>query len=269
MATSGVVFNGGYDMPPADIETDSSSQDPIVFVSAASALLALILVITGARLVQRYKKWKTEEAKRRRTEEELARAIADAQREKRLMSIIFHELRNPLNGVVAHLRLGSQSPEESAERLRSALVCTDHALSFLNSLSHIEKLEASAATTALRLEPCSLYEVVESVIAVVLSQIKPGVEMLITWPPKELQMKMDRTILAQILINLLQNAAAHTSSGYVQLVCSVLNPGSLDFAEVELTVQDTGSGMSEDMQTRVFDRYHSCAPLFYPALPVS
>ena len=39
--------------------------------------------------------------------------------------------------------------------------------SFLNGLSQIEKLEASAATTALRLEPCSLYEVAKSVITII------------------------------------------------------------------------------------------------------
>lgn len=173
------------------------------------------------------------------------------------MAIIFHELRNPLNGVVAHLRLGSQAPAESAERLQSALVCTEHALSFLNGLSQIEKLEASAAT-ALRLESCSLYEVVQSVVTIVSPQLKPGVKMLTTLPPPTLRVQLDRTVLAQVLINLLQNAAANTSSGFVEFECSAsANSASDAFVEVALVVRDTGQGMSDEVQAKIFDRYQS------------
>tara|TARA_B100000768_G_scaffold180197_1_gene199556 strand:- start:1516 stop:2496 length:981 start_codon:yes stop_codon:yes gene_type:complete len=215
--------------------------------------------LVGVYLLAKYKKGKIAEAKRRKTEEDLAKARADALRERNLMAIIFHELRNPLNGVVAHLRLGSQAPAESAERLQSALVCTEHALSFLNGLSQIEKLEASAAT-ALRFEPCSLYEVVQSVITIVSPQLKPGVKMLTTLPPPTLQVELDRTVLAQVLINLLQNAAANTSSGFVafEVECSAAaNSASDAFVEVALVVRDTGQGMSKEVQTKIFDRYQS------------
>lgn len=134
--------------------------------------------------------------------------------------------------------------------------------SFLNGLSQIEKLEASAATTALRLEPCSLYEVAKSVITIISPQLKPGVEMLTAYPPENLQVKMDRTVLAQVLINLLQNAAANTSSGFVELSCSVTaNSTSETSVDVALRVRDTGHGMSKEMQTKVFDRYQSIGGL--------
>ena len=257
MSASGVVFNGGADTPPKDIAPASSSTSPFPFLIGFGCLFGVLFVLVGVYLLAKYKKGKIAEAKRRKTEEDLAKARADAQRERNLMAIIFHELRNPLNGVVAHLRLGSQAPAESAERLQSALVCTEHALSFLNGLSQIEKLEASAAT-ALRFEPCSLYEVVQSVITIVSPQLKPGVKMLTTLPPPTLQVELDRTVLAQVLINLLQNAAANTSSGFVELDCSAAaNSASDAFVEVALVVRDTGQGMSEEVQAKIFDRYQS------------
>ena len=257
MSASGVVFNGGADTPPKDIAPASSSTSPFPFLIGFGCLFGVLFVLVGVYLLAKYKKGKIAEAKRRKTEEDLAKARADALRERNLMAIIFHELRNPLNGVVAHLRLGSQAPAESAERLQSALVCTEHALSFLNGLSQIEKLEASAAT-ALRFEPCSLYEVVQSVITIVSPQLKPGVKMLTTLPPPTLQVELDRTVLAQVLINLLQNAAANTSSGFVELECySAANSASDAFVEVALVVRDTGQGMSKEVQTKIFDRYQS------------
>ena len=257
MSASGVVFNGGADTPPNDIAPASDSSSPFAILIAFSCMFGGLFLLIGVYLLAKYKKGKQAEAKRRKTEEELAKAKADAQRERNLMGIIFHELRNPLNGVVAHLRLGSQSPSESAERLQSALVCTEHALSFLNGLSQIEKLEASAAT-ALRIERCSLYEVVRSVITIVSPQLKPGVKLLTRYPPETLQVELDRTVLAQVLINLLQNAAANTSSGFVELVCSAAaNSASEAFVEVALTVRDTGKGMSEEVQAKIFDRYQS------------
>ena len=257
MSASGVVFNGGADTPPKDVAQASSSTSPFPFLIGFGCLVAALFVLFGVYLFAKYKKGKIAEAKRRKMEEDLAKARADAQRERNLMAIIFHELRNPLNGVVAHLRLGSQAPAESAERLQSALVCTEHALSFLNGLSQIEKLEASAAT-ALRLEPCSLYEVVQNVVTIVSPQLKPGVKMVTTLPPPSLQVQLDRTVLAQVLINLLQNAAANTSSGFVELECSAAaNSVSNAFVEVALAVRDTGQGMSEEVQAKIFDRYQS------------
>ena len=257
MSASGVVFNGGADTPPKDVAQASSSTSPFPFLIGFGCLVAALFVLFGVYLFAKYKKGKIAEAKRRKMEEDLAKARADAQRERNLMAIIFHELRNPLNGVVAHLRLGSQAPAESAERLQSALVCTEHALSFLNGLSQIEKLEASAAT-ALRLEPCSLYEVVQNVVTIVSPQLKPGVKMVTTLPPPTLQVQLDRTVLAQVLINLLQNAAANTSSGFVELECSAAaNSVSNAFVEVALAVRDTGQGMSEEVQAKIFDRYQS------------
>ena len=257
MSASGVVFNGGADTPPKDVAQASSSTSPFPFLIGFGCLVAALFVLFGVYLFAKYKKGKIAEAKRRKMEEDLAKARADAQRERNLMAIIFHELRNPLNGVVAHLRLGSQAPAESAERLQSALVCTEHALSFLNGLSQIEKLEASAAT-ALRLEPCSLYEVVRDVVTIVSPQLKPGVKMVKTLPPPTLQVQLDRTVLAQVLINLLQNAAANTSSGFVELECSAAaNSVSNAFVEVALAVRDTGQGMSEEVQAKIFDRYQS------------
>ena len=257
MSASGVVFNGGANTPPKDIAPASSSTSPFPFLIGFGCLFGVLFVLVGVYLLAKYKKGKIAEGKRRKTEEDLAKARADALRERNLMAIIFHELRNPLNGVVAHLRLGSQAPAESAERLQSALVCTEHALSFLNGLSQIEKLEASAAT-ALRFEPCSLYEVVQSVITIVSPQLKPGVKMLTTLPPPTLQVELDRTVLAQVLINLLQNAAANTSSGFVELECYAAPNSSSDaFVEVALVVRDTGQGMSKEVQTKIFDRYQS------------
>ena len=257
MSASGVVFNGGADTPPKDVAQASSSTSPFPFLIGFGCLVAALFVLFGVYLFAKYKKGKIAEAKRRKMEEDLAKARADAQRERNLMAIIFHELRNPLNGVVAHLRLGSQAPAESAERLQSALVCTEHALSFLNGLSQIEKLEASAAT-ALRLEPCSLYEVVQNVVTIVSPQLKPGVKMVTTLPPPTLQVQLDRTVLAQVLINLLQNAAANTSSGFVELECSAAaNSVPNAFVEVALAVRDTGQGMSEEVQAKIFDRYQS------------
>ena len=82
--------------------------------------------------------------------------------------------------------------------------------------------------------------------------------MVTTLPPPTLQVQLDRTVLSQVLINLLQNAAANTSSGFVELECSAAaNSVSNAFVEVALAVRDTGQGMSEEVQAKIFDRYQS------------
>ena len=108
------------------------------------------------------------------------------QKERELMAITFHELRNPLNGTVGHLRFGKQHlrelrlseggpppPEgeggggegggedsgggarqralsELATDVDAALACTDHAITFLENLSSIHRAESGELTPSLQ-----------------------------------------------------------------------------------------------------------------------
>jgi len=71
----------------------------------------------------------------------------------------------------------------------------------------------------------------------------------------------DSGMLIQILTNLLQNAVRHTQAGFIEVHACVLHPSSqgLEAAKnsdvVQLTVSDSGSGMSASTASSCFDKY--------------
>ena len=131
------------------------------------------------------------------------------QRERDLMALIFHELRNPLNGCVGHLRLLSSGGEcscEAAERVSAALTCTDHALEFLSTLSQLEKLEAvGEPSVASSQQPVELASLLDRCVTIAAPQLAQGVAMRISSKDvRELWVRVDSVVLSEVLINLLQ-----------------------------------------------------------------
>ena len=131
------------------------------------------------------------------------------QRERDLMALIFHELRNPLNGCVGHLRLLSSGGEcscEAAERVSAALTCTDHALEFLSTLSQLEKLEAvGEPSVASSQQPVELASLLDRCFTIAAPQLAQGVAMRISSKDvRELWVRVDSVVLSEVLINLLQ-----------------------------------------------------------------
>ena len=203
------------------------------------------------------------------------------QRERDLMAVIFHEVRNPLNGTVGHLRLAhaalERGPAPSAafalplhefsmlqENIENAMTCTGLAVEFLQAVSAMEKLQRADLPSP-KHTPVLLPQVLREAATVVTPQLIDGVDLRIiddhvTNGPAVL---CDRTLLIEICINLLQNASRFTLEGYVELSCRIVERGDSTEGDqsgaidVEIAVRDTGTGMSEDEISKICDRYQS------------
>ena len=69
--------------------------------------------------------------------------------------------------------------------------------------------------------------------------------------PDELVLETDKTILAQIITNLIKNALKFTEkNGSVELGCKTLGHSRICFY-----VKDTGSGIRKELHKKIFDRF--------------
>jgi len=194
---------------------------------------------------------KAEEALRQSEEETRKLAEADV-RKNEFLAMLGHELRNPLapirNAVKIMKQRGSDDPD-----LCWAREVVDHQVRQMGQLVD-ELLEISRVTSGkvrLQKEPVD----VGTIVAYAVETSRPTIEqqhhrLSITLPPGTVFVEADSIRMAQVISNLLNNAAKYTEpGGQIRLGVAV------EEAEVAFRVRDTGIGIPAEMLSQVFDLF--------------
>jgi len=181
----------------------------------------------------------------------LARIEEAFERQRRFTADAAHELRTPLALMRAQVDL-ALARRRSADAYREALVGLDGDLQRLTGL--VGTLLTLARADTGRLVPESASFDLADTIALVAEQYAPlteaaGVSLREDVEPTPTV--ADEDLLMQVLVNLVDNALAHTpQAGAVTIGCRANN------GQVHLWVADTGSGIAADHLARVFDRFY-------------
>ncbi|WP_069998994.1 sensor histidine kinase [Cellulosilyticum sp. I15G10I2] len=174
-------------------------------------------------------------------------------------SNISHELRTPLNvilGTVQLMDLYTRDEEYSNNQLkvvRSIGTMRQNCyrlLKLVNNLIDISKIDAKAFE--LRLKNCNIISVVEEITLSVSDYIEnKGIKLVFDTDVEEQVMACDDEKIERILLNLLSNAIKFTPKGGVIFV----NLHKKDNG-ICIKVQDTGIGIPEDKQKKIFERFY-------------
>jgi signal transduction histidine kinase len=170
-----------------------------------------------------------------------------------VVAIVAHDLRTPLNAITMGASLlddASQPEHQKAlmlEIIRRAAVRMDHLIGDLLEAGRID------AGRTLRVSPAPL--ALTSVLAQVCAEVQAGArakgQILECDVPDSLpEVQADRERVAQVITNLVANAAKFTPRGGRIRVSAKVNA-----EEVEVAVSDSGPGISADDQLHVFEPY--------------
>ena len=191
---------------------------------------------------------------RRAVDQALARARDDAEAANRAKSAFLantsHEIRTPLNGLVGLARLARQPGLDAARRERYLQQIDDSAQALSGVISDIldlSKIEAGK----LRLEPVDfdLHALLESIEHGygALAEARGLTLALQVQPCVPRRLRGDPVRLRQVLTNFLSNALKFTEAGGVRIEVR-----SVDAQRVRFEVIDTGCGIDEAVQPRLF-----------------
>ncbi len=199
---------------------------------------------------------------KRAVERALARARDDAEAANRAKSAFLantsHEIRTPLNGLVGLARLARQPGLDSARREQYLAQIDDSAQALAGVISDIldlSKIEAGK----LRLEQTdfdlhALLESVEHGYAALADAHALQLTMHVSADVPR-RVRGDPVRLRQILSNLLSNALKFTDVGYVRLHVMGVPAQALAEPKVRFEVEDSGPGISADVQARLFQPF--------------
>ena len=216
----------------------------------ALALACLALALAGAMWFWQRRERQRMDWERIRHENEVARQASLAK--TRFLATLGHEVRTPMTGVLgmSELLLGSPLDEGQRSRVEAIRRAGEHLLRLVNDaldLARIEagKLELESGAFALQ----GLMRDVAGLMAPLAERRGLRFDHAIA-SDAPAALSGDRTRVAQILMNLLGNAIKFTERGFVSVEALPLAGGGVRFV-----VRDSGPGLNEEQQQRLFRRF--------------
>jgi two-component system phosphate regulon sensor histidine kinase PhoR len=169
---------------------------------------------------------------------------------------VSHELRTPLTAIQGYLETllgGALEERQNARRfLEIAFRHTERLGRLLNDLTDLSNIELSKVILAL--EPVALDEVIESVLAIIQPRADTGRVTFATEVARGLPPVLaDHDRVAQILINLVDNAVKYTPAGGRVTVRATAAVGG---GVVVIDVTDTGAGIPPADLPRITERFY-------------
>ncbi|MGI9140614.1 MAG: sensor histidine kinase [Gemmatimonadaceae bacterium] len=228
------------------------------FFAVTIVLAFTWMVMRAARAVQRADAERLAVLAREQHEREVAEvALVTAEKaslaKSDFLAVMSHELRTPLTAIMGYEELladgitGPVNPQQ-AQQLGRIKASAQHLLGLIDEVLTFSRIEAGRET--IRLEIADVNRIIEdsaNLVAPLAAEKKLGFVVHLLDPPRF--MRTDPVKVRQMIVNLLTNAVKFTEAGTVS--CKVAADGQ----NIEITVHDTGIGISAEHLDKVFDPF--------------
>ncbi|HTJ96411.1 MAG TPA: ATP-binding protein, partial [Rhodocyclaceae bacterium] len=190
----------------------------------------------------------------REKNDELARAN---QAKDVFLAYMSHELRTPLNAIIGFtgtmlMKLpGPLNPGQESQ-LRTVQSSARHLLALINDLLDVAKIEAGKSEV--NIESVACYAVVDDVVTTLRPEAeKKGITLKVFDRSQSGELRTDRRMLHQIVLNLTNNAVKFTNDGAVTIYVDRVVRGNESV--IEISVEDTGIGIRPEDQVLLFQPF--------------
>ena len=188
------------------------------------------------------------------TEQELSQTL---QMRESFIGSVSHELRTPMNAIMGFNSLLLSMVRDKPRALMvldHTRQSADHLLTVINDV--LDYTQFKSGQLRARLAPADLYQTIGSAFGLFMPRVENSVCYSCDLPPKlPAWVETDSHRLTQVLVNLLGNAIKFTASGDVQLTVSALPDNWFEFR-----VTDSGIGIAEEEQQRLFSSFSQANP---------
>jgi len=182
------------------------------------------------------------------------RDLKEADRRKdEFLAVLAHELRNPLAPIVTGLEviaLAGDTGKTSARALGMIKRQVGHLTRLVDDLLEISRITLGKIT--LQKDVLDFADVVSNALDSTRRSIESSNHTIrVDLPPERIRLQADAVRLAQVIVNLLSNAAKYTEpGGDILLTARVVNDDQL-----EIRVRDSGHGIAAESLDEVFTMF--------------
>ena len=173
------------------------------------------------------------------------------------LAAMSHEIRTPMNGMLGMLRILGDSALSSEQRARLAIIrsSSQTLLGILNNILDYSKVESGEVVLDVRI--FNLRQVVDDILTLMRFRAHEKGLVLECHIGKSVPEFIvgDSGKLGQVLLNLIGNGLKFTDTGYVRLEVDLNATVDEEHLSIEIAVIDTGIGISEQAQKRLFEAF--------------
>jgi len=172
------------------------------------------------------------------------------------LRIAAHELRTPIQPILMCAEAAKRGLVDHEEALDIVIADTMRLKKLADDILDVSRIESGHLS--FYLEPVSVNEIINEVINSVQSlqgyqskeQSSISVEIEAKLD-KDIELSLDKTRMIQALSNLVNNSLKFTKQGKITIETHILAQKRL----LEILVSDTGSGISQDIMPRLFEKF--------------
>ncbi len=177
--------------------------------------------------------------------------------EKRFIASVSHELRTPMTSIIGYGELMSQTNLDATQKryLKSITQSSQYLLSLVNDLLDVAKFKDKRVE--LNPKIIEFGEIASECVTLMESKIANEVELKVDLPLLDYKIKADDKRLKQIILNLLSNAAKFTKKGTIHFYADPIIEHPNRQLEFTLHVKDTGVGIPQEIQDKLFEPFCS------------
>ncbi len=168
---------------------------------------------------------------------------------------VSHEMRTPITAVKGAVETLLDKSEHDADDVQRMLEIirrhADRMFAILEDLLTLAKLDQQEGRTTLELEPGSVASLIGSAVEACQMFADSRKTRIRTECKADLRVDMNRQLLEQALVNLIENAVKYSPAGSDVHVLGALVDG-----EVTISVVDRGEGIEPQHLSRIFERFY-------------
>ena len=189
----------------------------------------------------------------------VATALRDADRRKdEFLAMLAHELRNPLAPLRHALEAMRLKPHDQEAATWARALMERQVAQMVRLIDDLLDLSrVSRGRIELRYDRAELQSLVKGALDICGPAVQQaGHDLTVELPSAPLALRCDPTRLIQVICNLLSNAIKYTPpGGKIALAARRSGNGML-----EISVRDNGTGIPQDMLSKVFDMFTQLSP---------
>ena len=225
-----------------------------VFISWMA--VTMIIIVNRLRTRRKLQLAAQQKAKEMTVLAEQAQAASKAK--STFLSNMSHDIRTPMNAIIGftNIALHQDSVPEMHNCLKKIEESSDHLLSLLNDVLDISRIESGKVEFSP--VPANITAVTDSVIEIVKGMLlNRELNFEVHREPLQNPYVMTEPVrIREILVNILNNAVKFTKDGGTIRFDAGGRPG-VDAQHIVICyrIKDTGIGMSEDFQKKIFDEF--------------